>query len=463
MSKSADAFRTISEVAEWLDTPAHVLRFWESKFSQIKPVKRAGGRRYYRPADMLLVGGIKKLLHDDGLTIKGLQKLLREKGVKHVALMSIPLDEETDALAGEAAAADTAASADAGVAIDSGTPDLENVEIDVPLAPEDPEANVLQFQRDEPATAPVETVLPAATASEPELTSEAPPELAPASDGDMAAEPEITAPVAPQETSEADTGPNTVPAAGLPQDLGENMAQSTAPEAPVPPVTPSELSPSEPELPQETQQPDVSETTPEAADPIVESQASTDTPSEALAESPAEPETGFATEFSTEPESAAEPEPALPFRHRSSAAPAAPTSEPVEDAEQIPAVDFEPESQPGLVPDARSLGQDDAPLATDEDVPQATPPEPERASVPEHEPELEAQSEPEAPPQPQPTQVNVPADLSDSGPDTPPAPGLLAAISHKTDRLSVAQIAEVAPLLERLEALTTKMQAQSKE
>ena len=85
MAKSRDAFRTISEVADWLDTPAHVLRFWESKFTQIKPVKRAGGRRYYRPQDMALLGGIKNLLHDQGMTIKGAQKLLREEGVKHVA------------------------------------------------------------------------------------------------------------------------------------------------------------------------------------------------------------------------------------------------------------------------------------------------------------------------------------------------------------------------------------------
>ena len=87
MPKAKDAFRTISEVAEWLDTPTHVLRFWESKFSQIKPVKGAGGRRYYRPTDMDLLGGIKQLLHEDGLTIKGAQKLLREKGVKHVAAL----------------------------------------------------------------------------------------------------------------------------------------------------------------------------------------------------------------------------------------------------------------------------------------------------------------------------------------------------------------------------------------
>ncbi|WP_439111201.1 MerR family transcriptional regulator [Lentibacter sp.] len=105
MAKSADAFRTISEVAEWLELPSHVLRFWESKFTQIKPVKRAGGRRYYRPADMLLLGGIKQLLHDDGMTIKGAQKVLRDKGVKEVAKLSQPLDgdsalDDTDTILG---------------------------------------------------------------------------------------------------------------------------------------------------------------------------------------------------------------------------------------------------------------------------------------------------------------------------------------------------------------------------
>ena len=94
MSKSAEAFRTISEVAEVLDTPAHVLRFWESRFSQIRPVKRAGGRRYYRPADVALLGGIKKLLHDDGLTIRGVQKMLREMGVRHVTAIGGGFDED---------------------------------------------------------------------------------------------------------------------------------------------------------------------------------------------------------------------------------------------------------------------------------------------------------------------------------------------------------------------------------
>jgi DNA-binding transcriptional MerR regulator len=85
MDKSPDAFRTISEVAEVLDTPAHVLRFWESRFPQIRPVKRAGGRRYYRPSDVALLSGIKRLLHDEGLTIRGVQKLLRDQGARHVA------------------------------------------------------------------------------------------------------------------------------------------------------------------------------------------------------------------------------------------------------------------------------------------------------------------------------------------------------------------------------------------
>jgi len=96
MEKARDAFRTISEVASWLETPAHVLRFWESKFSQVKPVKRAGGRRYYRPGDMQLLGGIKKLLHEDGMTIKGVQKILREEGIKHVSALSPALDMDGD-------------------------------------------------------------------------------------------------------------------------------------------------------------------------------------------------------------------------------------------------------------------------------------------------------------------------------------------------------------------------------
>jgi DNA-binding transcriptional MerR regulator len=77
-AKSATAFRTISEVAEELDLPQHVLRFWESKFPQIKPLKRGGGRRYYRPEDVLLLGRIRQCLYDQGYTIRGVQRLLRD-------------------------------------------------------------------------------------------------------------------------------------------------------------------------------------------------------------------------------------------------------------------------------------------------------------------------------------------------------------------------------------------------
>jgi DNA-binding transcriptional MerR regulator len=84
MEKSPDAFRTISEVAEDLDLPQHVLRFWETRFSQIKPMKRGGGRRYYRPQDVELIKGIRHMLYDQGYTIKGVQKLLRENGNQFV-------------------------------------------------------------------------------------------------------------------------------------------------------------------------------------------------------------------------------------------------------------------------------------------------------------------------------------------------------------------------------------------
>lgn len=83
-TKSPDAFRTISEVAEDLDVPQHVLRFWETRFNQIKPLKRGGGRRYYRPDDVALLKGIRRLLYGEGYTIKGLQRILKEQGPRHV-------------------------------------------------------------------------------------------------------------------------------------------------------------------------------------------------------------------------------------------------------------------------------------------------------------------------------------------------------------------------------------------
>jgi len=85
MEKSPDAFRTISEAADELDLPQHVLRFWETRFATIKPLKRGGGRRYYRPEDVLLLKGIRHLLYDQGFTIKGVQKILKDQGARAVA------------------------------------------------------------------------------------------------------------------------------------------------------------------------------------------------------------------------------------------------------------------------------------------------------------------------------------------------------------------------------------------
>jgi len=84
MDKSPDAFRTISEVAEDLDLPQHVLRFWETRFTHIKPLKRGGGRRYYRPDDVDLLKGIRHLLYGEGYTIRGVQRILKAEGVRFV-------------------------------------------------------------------------------------------------------------------------------------------------------------------------------------------------------------------------------------------------------------------------------------------------------------------------------------------------------------------------------------------
>lgn len=97
MDKAPEAFRTISEVADELEVPKHVLRFWEAKFTQLKPMKRGGGRRYYRPEDVALLRGIRFLLYNDGYTIRGVQKILREHGPRFVMdYRRIAEDEEGD-------------------------------------------------------------------------------------------------------------------------------------------------------------------------------------------------------------------------------------------------------------------------------------------------------------------------------------------------------------------------------
>ncbi len=263
MAKSADAFRTISEVAEWLEVPAHVLRFWESKFSQIKPVKRAGGRRYYRPADMLLLGGIKALLHDEGMTIKGVQKLLREQGVRHVSGLSQPLDEVTEGEVSDIAldvtpeppepakvlnfgrgggeapvtppkiAADS--EADSTVADDEGArpaPSLPAAtDMPIPqdaLFPHDaPSASLSAPEPDQPASEQTDQHEIAEAQAEP-AEEPAPQGLSAASktQAEPAAEPEPVLEAQPEEASEPEptAGPTPLPQPDLPEDASDKVS-----------------------------------------------------------------------------------------------------------------------------------------------------------------------------------------------------------------------------------------------
>ncbi|WP_299498974.1 MerR family transcriptional regulator [uncultured Roseobacter sp.] len=251
MAKSPDAFRTISEVADWLGVQAHVLRFWESKFTQVKPIKRAGGRRYYRPADMLLLGGIKKLLHDDGLTIKGVQKILREQGMSHVADQSQALDDLTMAVIEGSTASETPKAA--------AEPEPETVAVDD--TPDDTgetlqaEASSIEAEEDvDDASAPAPEI--EALLSDDAEADEAEP--APVSDPDPAPEarpePDVTPQPAPP--AAAETPPEPDP---LPEEARETPEPETeeepAPSAPVP--EPETISDPEPEP---------IETSPEAAE-----------------------------------------------------------------------------------------------------------------------------------------------------------------------------------------------------
>ena len=94
MAKGPEAFRTISEAADELDVPQHVLRFWETKFAFIRPMKRAGGRRFYRPSDIAVLRGVRRLLHDEGYTIKGVQRMLREGGREEHGELPLPDPQE---------------------------------------------------------------------------------------------------------------------------------------------------------------------------------------------------------------------------------------------------------------------------------------------------------------------------------------------------------------------------------
>ncbi|MCR8547116.1 MerR family transcriptional regulator [Salipiger sp. P9] len=299
MSKSRDAFRTISEVAELLDTPAHVLRFWESKFTQVKPVKRAGGRRYYRPGDIGLLAGIKKLLHDDGLTIKGVQKVLREQGVKHVAgLAPLPLDADADM--------------------------PEPIE-DAPYTEAEPESGtILPFAPVEPSPEPApEPVAETIEANPPIGTEPAEQPLA----GEAPTEPEPIAEASPDlpETLEPETAETLAPDADAPE-IALDLAEAPAPDAeetsdiwqaPEPAemeITALEEAATAPEAPEETpaetdHQPDLfgTEAAPEEASETAEAPLP-DFLSFSLDERAAMPESGAETAPGPEPEAMIAPE-----------------------------------------------------------------------------------------------------------------------------------------------------------
>lgn len=221
MAKSAQAFRTIREVADWLDVAAHVLRFWESKFPQIKPVKRAGGRRYYRPADMELVGGIKVLLHDRGLTIRGVQKMISDEGIGAVTALSPSIDSfaegaeviemtPTDTWADDAEAEARATPDEAPAP--GAAPD-ETGEDDAPEAAVEPQAG------DEDAS-------PAAAAETAEAEAPPAPRAPEVAEPQAPAEPEAAAPDARPENAPAPERPSADPAEG---PLGTLVALSHLP------------------------------------------------------------------------------------------------------------------------------------------------------------------------------------------------------------------------------------------
>jgi DNA-binding transcriptional MerR regulator len=238
MSKSPDAFRTIREVADWLGVAAHVLRFWESKFTQIRPVKRAGGRRYYRPADMELVGGIKVLLHDRGMTVRGVQRMLREEGVAAVAALSPPIDaiaipsELVEGIAEEAAWHDDAraeAATSSAAEVDADAHD--DAEAETPVA--EAETGIEAETAPEAMPDEAESVQPEPEAPVDEIVDETASPEAPVLPMDMEEQAaEIAPEPEPEPESEAEPEPEagiaarTFPADGAPAEAASEQPQT---------------------------------------------------------------------------------------------------------------------------------------------------------------------------------------------------------------------------------------------
>ena len=155
MDKAPDAFRTISEVAEELDIPQHVLRFWETRFAQIKPMKRSGGRRYYRPDDVDLLKGIRRLLYGEGYTIRGVQRILKEHGIKSVQGLADQTSAVTFGAVEEAIGLslqepDEGETLVAGVDAEDEDYETEEKEIDYRFADTDDDGILLPFARGKP-------------------------------------------------------------------------------------------------------------------------------------------------------------------------------------------------------------------------------------------------------------------------------------------------------------------------
>jgi len=245
VAKSADAFRTISEVAEWLETPAHVLRFWESRFTQVKPVKRAGGRRYYRPNDMLLLGGIKKLLHEDGMTIKGVQKLLRTDGIKKISTLSQPIDGEggvvVDMIAQVPQSDETPPAPDAAIADASAEIQIEST-ANEPQPELEPQAELEPEIAPEPApAADLEPQTQAAQAPQPTPEPQIEAQIGPVQKPEPVLAPEIMfepeSELQVETTLKPEPAPYTAPIAELEPAPAPEIIPEPVPEFPTQPIT----------------------------------------------------------------------------------------------------------------------------------------------------------------------------------------------------------------------------------
>jgi DNA-binding transcriptional MerR regulator len=435
MAKSADAFRTISEVADWLGVQTHVLRFWESKFTQVKPVKRAGGRRYYRPVDMLLLGGIQKLLHEDGLTIKGVQKILREKGIAHVSALSAAVDGVSSAdLAATKSVAPTKLAPFEQVTTDEAEPVTADI---VPFI-QDPRPGEAVEPVDRPSFTQDAVVMPedAVEAADVEdAASTAPVDANPSEDLPEATQDEPT-PVAPDIEADADAdatsaaqGLETQPVAAPPQSEAvvteDSQDEVAATQTPEPSTAPEENLASDAQD-AVTDEPSELAAAPEPEiippEPIVEVEATPEQPEVEVEPIALEDETAHeATQDETTPPNDGEPIAVLPsFLSRSTGSMA-----PVSD-------DLLPKD--GTAESIRTVEAPDEAVVPDEPAIEAPKPKPEIVDVPDtpFEPEIAA------------------------------SPRALSALA-KVKSLTPAQATAIAPLLAQLCTVRDRMGADRKE